>query len=164
VLAKDVELKLADEVFLAVALLHREHPRRSDFTLSEIVERVARENLTGEPRPGIRTHASLHCVANRAPNPANYRMLYATGKRTRRLLQPGDVVHPDRRGKIFPEPGGVPRDYLPVLRWAKRRFGAREPLTERWLGGVLQLAGAGKRFWRGQDPDDYVRQLREGWE
>src|SRR5579871_63206 len=94
------ELKVADEAFLATALLHREHPERLDFTISEIVERAAQENLHGELRPGVRVHVTLHCVANLAPNSANLRMLYATGKRTRRLLLSSDDVHPGRTGKI----------------------------------------------------------------
>src|SRR5712692_9175185 len=101
-------LRVADEVFIATALLHRENPDRNDFTLSEIVDRAERENLYGELRPGVRVHASLHCVANRAPNPGRYRMLYATGDRTRRLLRAGDAYHPDRTGKLWPEPDAVP--------------------------------------------------------
>lgn len=83
-------IKIADEVFIATALLHRENPDREDFTIGEIVERAAKENLVGELRRGVRVHASLHCVANRAPNLGRYRMLYATGDRTRRLLQSSD--------------------------------------------------------------------------
>ena len=40
------ELKVADEVWLATALLHREHPDRADFTVAEIVERARQEGLT----------------------------------------------------------------------------------------------------------------------
>ena len=82
----------------------RENPGREDFTLTEIVKRAERENLFGEVRPGVRVHASLHCVANRAPNPGRYRMLYATQANKRRLLMEGDAVHPQRNGKIFPDP------------------------------------------------------------
>ena len=92
----------AVEVFIATALLHKENPERKDFTIQEIVNRAARENLAGELRSGVSVHASQHCVANRAPNPANNRMLFATGRSTRRLLLPGDQVHPGRTGRIFP--------------------------------------------------------------
>src|ERR1017187_10024598 len=100
--ATGVEIKVADEVFIATALLHKENPDREDFSISEIVTRAAKENLFGELRPGVRVHASLHCVANRAPNPGRYRMLYATGDHTRRLLRSSDNVHPERTGKIWP--------------------------------------------------------------
>ena len=94
-------LKVADEVWIATALLHRENPKREDFSVSEIVARARRENITGELRPGVQVHAYLHCVANLPPKPGRYRMLYATGKSARRLFRQGDDFHPDRRaGKV----------------------------------------------------------------
>ena len=44
-------LKVADEVWIATVLLHRERPDRSDFSIEEIVERVQREDLHGSLRP-----------------------------------------------------------------------------------------------------------------
>ena len=79
-------LKVADEVWIATALLHRENPKREDFSVAEIVSRARRENTSGEIRPGVQVHAYLHCVANRPPKPGRYRILYATGKSTRRLF------------------------------------------------------------------------------
>jgi hypothetical protein len=29
---------------------------------------------------------------------------------------------------------------------------------------ILALVGSGKHLWEGDDPDEYVRNLREGWE
>jgi hypothetical protein len=157
-------IKVADETFLATALLHRENPERPDFTIREIVERAARENLAGELRPGVQWHASLHCIANAAPNPARLRMLYATGEGTRRLLLPGDDAHPQRTGKIFPDPEDVPPKYRELIEWAKQRYQKESPGGGRWLDGVFQLFGLGKELWAGEDPDEYVRKLREGWE
>ena len=158
------EVKVADETFLATALLHREHPERRDFTIGEIVERAREENLYGELRPGVRVHATLHCVANRPPNPGRYRMLYATGDHTRRLLHSSDEVHPQRTGKMFPDPEDVPPEYREVIEWAKQRFGKGGASRERWLDGIFQLCGLGKELWAGEDPDEYVRKLREGWD
>lgn len=159
------DIKVADETFLATALLHREHPHREDFTIAEIVGRATQENIHGELRPGVRVHATLHCVANRAPNPGTYRMLYATGKSTRRLLLEGDNIHADRNGKIFPDPDEVPEKYRELIAWAQRRFHTdRAPGRTRWLGGILDLFGAGKDLWKDEDPDEYVRKQREGWE
>ena len=76
----DQRTKVADEVWIAVALLHRENPKREDFTITEIVERARREKITGDLRPGVQVHVYLHCVADRLPNPGCYRMLYATAK------------------------------------------------------------------------------------
>jgi hypothetical protein len=184
ILAVAPGITCAAEVFIATALLHQEHPERKDFTIQEIVNRAARENLAGGLRSGVSVHTSQHCCANRAPNPANHRMLFATGRSTRRLLLPGDEVHPDRTGKIFPEAGEVPEEYLPLLEWAKGRYessrGAKssgdhsgggglsqvqEPKSAgRWLESLYELEGLGKEHWKNVDPDEYVRQLREGWE
>ncbi len=190
-----IDVSCAVEVFLAAALLHKEQPERADFTIQEIVNRAARENITGEIRSGINVHASQHCVANKAPNPAKHRMLFATGKHTRRLLLPGDEVHPERTGKIFPEASEFPEEYLPLLEWAKERYekargGAgrtagkvdewdcpkgsysyfsdlaaeEQKVSPRYLEELLQARGIGAEMAAGIDPDDYLRELREGWE
>jgi hypothetical protein len=156
-------IKVADEVFIATALLHRENPGRKDFTVPEIVERTRRENLYGELRPGVQVHASLHCVANLRPNPGRYRMLYATATGRRRLLLPGDEVHLERTGKLWPDPAEVPPRYAELIEWARQRYGKDKPIATRWLDGVFQLAALGKELWRGEDPDAYIRKLREGW-
>jgi hypothetical protein len=193
-----VDVSCAVEVFLATALLHREQPQRSDFTIKEIVNRAAREDVRGELRQGVRVHASQHCVANKAPNQARHRMLFATGKHTRRLLQPGDDVHPDRTGEIWPNASEIPEMYLPLLEWAKQRYEqgpaavVKRPLDPdegirgledttpilfenlssqeipekrpRHLEGLLQARGIGAHLAGDVDPDDYIRELREGWE
>jgi hypothetical protein len=185
------DVTCAVEVFLSTALLQKEQPARPDFTIQEIVNRAARENITGEMRSGVNVHASQHCVANKAPNPAKHRMLFSTGKHTRRLLLPGDEVHPDRTGKIFPETGEVPEEYLPLLAWAKARYEREQPAGSGWaddpdeqdrsdtplagvdkerqlrarhLEGLLRARGIGVEMAEGIDPDDYIRELREGWE
>ena len=45
--------KVADEVWIILALLHRENPKREDFTVTEIVERARQEKISGELRPGV---------------------------------------------------------------------------------------------------------------
>jgi len=181
-----VEVTCATEVFIATALLHQEQPGRPDFTIQEIASRAAKENLTGEFRSGVNVHASQHCVANRAPNPGRHRMLFATGKHTRRLLLSGDDTHEGRTGKIFPDSDELPPRYLPLLEWARGRFekgvgavsamgGAGNPISARagipssdssgrWLESLFDLEGLGKEAWKDVDPDEYVRKLREGWE
>jgi hypothetical protein len=193
-----IDVSCAVEVFLATALLHQEQPGQSDFTIQEIVNRAGRENVTGEMRSGVNVHASQHCVANRAPNPAKHRMLFATGKHRRRLLLPGDEIHPGRTGKIFPESDDIPVNYLPLLEWAKERYehglgdarqwsadpderlrqlrddslmspglnssGEVSEERPRHLEGLLQARGIGAHLAGDTDPDDYIRELREGWE
>src|SRR5438105_12031534 len=57
------DIRVADEVWIATALLHREHPRSGDFTLKEIEARIVREGLT-DNSTGIYPHLSGHGVAN----------------------------------------------------------------------------------------------------
>jgi hypothetical protein len=154
-------LKIADEVFIATAVLHKENPDRDGFKIGEIVDRVA--NLFGDSRPGVRVHASVHCVANRPPDPAPHRMLFELENHRRRLLKSGDAVHPQRKGKIWPDAESVPPEYRDLIEWAKQRFEEGEPPRARWLDGLFQMRGMGRELWKGQDPDEYVRELRENW-
>lgn len=157
-------IKVASEVFIATALLHREHPEADGFTVTEIVNRVKRENLFGDLRPGVRVHADLHCIANRPPNSVRHKMLFEMPDRRRRLLVKGDYCHPQRTGNIFPEPGDIPGEYQELIEWAKERYAKGGSKPVRWLDGIFQMAGMGKDLWKGEDPDEYVRKLREGWE
>ncbi len=111
------DIKVADEVWIGTALLHREHPDRADFSIAEIVDRVAEEGLHRPLRPGVQIHATQHCVANKRPNPGNYRMLYETGRGRRRLYRLGDETHPYRGGKIVPTRGDIPEAYREFLDW-----------------------------------------------
>ena len=122
-------IKVADEVWIVTALLHREQPYRQSFRVSEIVRRADQERLNGERRPGVQVHASLHCVANKAPNPATYRMLYATPDGGRRLFRQGDDSHPARNGKIVPERNDVPDAYRHLLDWYEREYSQQVPVV-----------------------------------
>ncbi len=71
-------LKVADEVWIATALLHRENPQSEDFSVEEIARRAEREALAGGLRASFHMHVAQHCVANRPPHPARHRMLFET--------------------------------------------------------------------------------------
>ena len=58
-------LRVADEVWIATALLHREQPARDDFSINEIVERARVEGLSEVLRAGVYVHAIQHCSAPR---------------------------------------------------------------------------------------------------
>lgn len=152
-------VRVADEVWLATALLHREHPNRADFTLKEIEARIRRENLAGTVRRGVYPHLSVHCVANARPNPARYRMLFSTGQSRRRLFRPGDPFDPGRAGgKVMPRRDEIPAKYHPLIDWHEAAWAsapAQDPL--------LELARRQRGIWKGVDADGYVRGLREGW-
>lgn len=157
-------LRVADEVWIAAALLHREHPDADDFAPEDIVERARKEGLHEPLRPGVYVHVIQHCVANRPPNPGRYRILYETRPGRRRLFREGDACHADREGsKITPQPHDIPEAYRDLLAWyrdwaaaAKRNAVDQDPL--------LALRGSGKLLWADEHADEYVRRLREGWD
>jgi hypothetical protein len=151
---------VADEVWVATALLHREQPARVDFTLSEIVERAEREGVTLEQRAGLRPHASRHCVANAPRSPASHRLLFETGRSRRRLFRRGDAFHPDRRaGKTHPAKQDLPERYHALVDWYLTQWDADAAVDP-----LLALRGSWTSLLAGQSADDYVRELREGWE
>ena len=158
------EVKVADEVCIATALLHREHPGREDFTTNEIMERVEQENLARKLRPGVYAHVVQHCVANRAPNSGRYRMLYESTPGRRRLFRIGDSYHPAREGsKTIPEIGDLPERYHELLDWYQGW--SQDDVEQRIKNDpLLALYGDGKDLWADEKADDYVRRLREGWE
>lgn len=118
-----MNIKVADEVWIATALLHREHPEKKYFNQSEIVDRVAKENIFGRMRPGIMVHAAIHCVANKKPNPGIYRMLYALDTGERRLFRDSDDYHPWREGgKMIPKSLEIPAKYEYLIKWWNNEY------------------------------------------
>lgn len=157
-------LMVADEVWIAAALLHRKHPERADFAIDEIVGRARKENLVGHLRPGVYVHVVQHCVANRRADPGRYRMLYETSRGQRRLFRNGDAYHASREGsKITPESGALPNEYAELLSWY-REWSSRSAALGAESDLLMALAGSGLHLWAGERPDDYVRRMREGWE
>lgn len=157
-------VKVADEVWIAAALLHREHPDQTDFAVEAIVERAQKEGIERPLRPGVYVHVVQHCVANRPPNPGRYRMLFQTAKGRRRLFRRGDAYHRAREGaKITPAPAGIPSAYNYLLAWYRQWCGA-EALTSQEGDPLLALLGSGKGLWSDEHADEYVRRLREGWQ
>jgi hypothetical protein len=158
------EIKVADEAWIATALMHREHIGSEDFNVSEILERAEKENIFGHLRPGVYVHLNTHGVANRPPSPADLRMLFEpqppSGRR--RLFREGDMAHPDRKGKIVPVREQIPERYRYLLDWYANEYSPAKP--EVWLSGIFEMIGAGKDLYSTESADDYVRRLREGWE
>lgn len=165
--ATKARIKVADEVWLAAAVLHRMHPERFDFSIEEIMQSgrsLVGEGIGGALRPGFYVHVVQHCVANRPPQPGRNRMLLETGPGRRRLFRPGDYYHPEREGaKTIPNREDLPYAYSGLLNWyqdwcseAKNKGMAEDPL--------LALRGSGRKAWADEHADEYVRRLREGWE
>jgi hypothetical protein len=157
-------VKVADEVWIATALLHREHPEAGDFSIEQIVDRVRQEGLHEPLRSGVYVHVVSHCVANRAPSPGRYRMLFETSEGRRRLYRPGDPYYPSREGsKMTPDGNDLPSGYEDLLHWYRDwSERAAEDLVKN--DPLLQAQGSGKHLWADEHADEYVRRLREGWE
>jgi hypothetical protein len=157
-------LKVADEVWVVAALLHREHPKQLDFTIEQIMERATKEAGQQPLRPGVYVHVVQHCVANRPPNPGRYRMLFETTPGRRRLFRNGDNYDPAREGaKTIPAREDIPSEYSSLLDWY-RNWG-QDSVEERIKNDpLLALYGDGKDLWADEPADEYVRRIREGWE
>ena len=158
------EVKVADEVWLATALLHNEHPSKTEFAVEEIVERARKERLTETLRPGVYIHVQMHCVANRPPNPGRYRMLFETKPGYRRLYCASDPFDPKRDGsKIAPEAGDIPEKFRYLLAWYWEWSKDRSKTSSRY-DALLALEGSGRDIWKDENADEYINRLREGWE
>ncbi len=158
------KLKVADEVWIVTALLHREEGTADDFTVEQIVDRVRREGLHEPLRPGVYVHVVQHCVANRAPNPGRYRMLFETAEGRRRLFREGDPYHPGREGsKKTPAAEELPEGYADLLAWY-REWSKNSIQDAIKNDPLLSLRGTGRHLWADEHADEYVRRLREGWE
>lgn len=157
-------IKVADEVWIATALLHNENPARDDFSVDEIVQRAAKEKIAEELRPGVYVHVVQHCVANRPANPGRYRMLFETQTGRRRLFRRGDPQHPDRAdSKIVPNMEEVPVAYSDLLNWYQD-WEAASAASQVEDDPLLALSGSGRDMWADEHADQYVRRLRGDWE
>jgi hypothetical protein len=161
--------KVADEVWIATALLHRERPNDEAFSITEIVDRAEREKLTPRLRPGVRVHATLHCVADLPPNPGRYCMLRSVGRGRRRLFRPGDPIHPARIGaKTRPQRDELPEAYRELLEWYEREYASVARVEPRRGSAespdpLLALRGSGQELWSDERPDEYIERLRSDW-
>ena len=163
-IASGIQIKVADEVWIATALLHREHPDRVDFEIADIMERAAQEAGMQPLRAGVYVHVVQHCVANRPPSPGRYRMLVETTPGRRRLFRNGDSYDPAREGsKTAPAREDIPFEYAGLLDWY--RDWNQDSVEDRIKNDpLLALYGSGKELWAEEHADVYVRRLREGWE
>jgi hypothetical protein len=155
------EIKVADEVWIVLALLHREHSGRTDFTVREIMQRLKDQNLAGTLRGSVHVHVISHCVANRPPSPATHRMLVETSRGRRRLYRPGDPHHPQRRGRMVPSRDEIPPRHRDLIDWYEAEYVSKARRSEE--DPLLALRGSGRALWSDEHADDYVRRLREGW-
>jgi hypothetical protein len=146
-------IKVAVEVWIATATFHWE---------TEIFNEVNRLSLAGPIRAGVRPHISLHSVANLAPNPARYRMLYRLPDRTLRLYRPGDPAHPGRTGKATPDRHDMPPEYWELLDWYEKEYARPKADGANDDSWIDRIRGLGKHVWAGTTADQWVADLRKG--
>lgn len=164
--ANERKVHVSALTWIAVALLHREHPDKDEFTEDEIVARAEAEEGLGPARlrPELRVYVSEHCVANKKPSPGRYRMLFETQPGRRRLYRPGDPIHPEREfGKHIPPVEALPDNYRMLIDWYRKEY-ATKRRAAKVEDLILSLRGLGKGIWAGENPDVYVRKLREARE
>lgn len=159
-----IDLSAADAIWVATALLQREHPEKTDFAVSEIVDKVKSEQLSNRQPMTIYVHANQHCVANRPPNNMRLRMLVETPTGSRRLFHEGDAYHPLRANtRIIPREEALPQAFRPLLRWYED-WSKQHALPLDQSDPLLRLVGSGKHIWADEHADEYVSRLRQGWE
>ena len=156
-------IRVADEAWVGLALLHREHPERESFTARDILDRVKTAGATSELRPGVQVHIYLHNVANVEPNSARYRMFWKLPNDTYRLIRPGDHPHPLRKGKTKPDRDELPEQYRYLLDWYEQEYCDKQGGVREEDDPILQMRGVGKEIWADTDADEYVRSLRSNW-
>ena len=155
-------IRVADECWLALALLHRENPDRLSFSPSEVFDRLKEEGAHPEVRPGVKPHIYLHNVANRPPNSAKYRLFYRLEDDTLRLFRPGDEFDPARNGKSKPRRSDLPEKYHPLLDWYENDYCKRQVAADD-VDPVLAMRGVGKEIWAEEGGDAYIERERNAW-
>jgi hypothetical protein len=164
-MSAESEILVADECWVALAMLHREHPERESFTAREIMEKLRSENIQGQLRPGLQPHIHLHNVANKAPNSARYRMFYKLDDGSIRLFKSGDQAHPSRKGKMCPKRTQLPQQYHELLDWYETEYCSRPAAgsASYQQDFVLGMRGVGEEIWADQGGDRFVEGLRRNW-
>ena len=153
-----LNLKAADAVWVATALLHELHPSRRWFSVAEIEEMVRRRKLSHCAEKTIYHHAQRHCVANLKPHSNRTRMLLEVGDGERRLFRPGDPSDSGRQNAPWhPVWNDLPAQYRHLQAW-----------YESWLKTSLKPADdpllALIGTWSYGEADEYVASLRDGWD
>jgi hypothetical protein len=163
----EMDLLLADRIWLALAMLHREFPNRQDFSRDEVRKKLAESGLdAGLKRSSIHAHLKEHMVANVAPSSTRYRMLFETRPGYLRLFRLDDPVHPLRQsGKLtkhMPKREDVTRDYHPLLDWYDDWIRKQPPSESVNYDDdpLIRLIGSGKHIWADEHADEYVENLR----
>lgn len=160
------ELRLADRIWLAVAMLQRVFPDRA-FSRAEIREELERSGLSKETNPAsVNAHLKQHLVANVPASTGKYTMLFETRVGFLRLYRPGDPIDPQRRSrrgaKSMPKREEVPSRYHDLLDWYEAWIGSGKPQKAPSYEDdpLIRLIGSGLHIWEDEHADQYVENLR----
>ena len=161
-----LELRLADRIWLAVAMLQQRFPDAA-FSKTEIRQELEKSKLSNGTNPAsVNAHLKQHLVANVPPSTGKYTMLFETRAGFLRLYRPGDLIDPQRRSgrgtKHMPKREEVPSRYHDLLDWYEewcRQQGASS-IADWEHDPLIQLIGSGKHIWAGEHADEYVENLR----
>jgi hypothetical protein len=160
------ELRLADRIWLAVAMLQQQFPHAA-FSKTEIRQELDKSELSHGTNPAsVNAHLKQHLVANVRPSIGKYTMLFETKVGFLRLYRPGDLIDPQRqsgrRSKYMPKREEVPSKYHSLLDWYEewcRQMGTGSAVD--WEHDpLIQLIGSGKHIWADEHADEYVENLR----
>jgi hypothetical protein len=160
------ELRLADRIWLAVAMLQRMFPERA-FSKAEIRQELDKSNLGNGMNPAsVNAHLKQHLVANVPPSTGKYTMLFETGVGFLRLYRPGDPIDPQRQSgrgaKQKPKREEIPSHYHDLLDWYEEwcRKQSANNVADWEHDPLIQLIGSGKHIWADEHADEYVENLR----
>lgn len=167
-LVTDKVIKLADCIWIVIALLHREMPAREDFSREEIRGKLRETGLMSGLKPqSVAAHLKEHLVANVPPSSTKYRMLYETSPGNLRLFRSGDKIDPGRQsvkpGKHMPKREEIPRQYWQLLDWYEvwsKESHAQDPPINWEDDPLIRLIGSGQHIWADEHADEYVENLR----
>lgn len=170
-ITEETGVKLADRLWIAVALLQREMPLREDFLREEIRRKLREIGLmSGFPAGSYAAHLKEHLVANVPASSTKYRMLYEPRPGFLRLYRPGDLIDPSRQSrrpsKHIPKREEIPLEYRHLLDWYEE-WSRNAPKTSAPNfddDPLLRLRGSGRHIWADEHADEYVANLRrEDW-
>lgn len=168
-IASQIKFRVADRIWIAVAMLHQEFPSQSSFSKAEIRRKLEDEKLDeGVEIDTINAHLDQNSVGNVAPSSGKYRMLFELTPGNLRLFRFDDQAHPDRiqkrsPSKMVPKSEHIPKTYWPLLDWYET-WSKGHPSNNssfNWEDDpLIRLIGSGKHIWADEHADEYVERLR----
>ena len=148
-------LRIADKIWIAAALMQREHHARRSFKREEIVSKL------NSLRLGATKLSAVHAYFSGRRVPC---YLHSEHDETLRLARPSDNVPGRSRGRFAPEKEQLPVEYQTLVDWYWTKYAPASNPSDLENDPVLKLRGVGKELWgRLGGGDAFIRGLRENW-